>query len=658
MPCWYRAKNSTTGAWNKINITQDSCQSFNTKYPSYEFCWFPDNVTPDSNSTCHADVKSCWYKSRTDPSNTGKFTNITSESDCAKYCAASGYTFHWGTSTDAPNICAGTGETDCTTSAWSDWSTCEPCGGSGTQTRTRQVINQPSSGGKQCPDLTESKSCTSQVCPVDCVMGEWGPWSECVGQCGTTGWQERERDYITQPTWNGQPCGEPRETGTCEMPACQVLKNCYYQLSYNGKPYGWNFWSSNVPNCDSAREYLENWISQYPGYSVEVVFSDTTPTASPTTAPQPVNCVYTSADMVSNGCISSSCTLNQYVSGTCRELAPCGTTGFIPVENTITTEAKNGGTACPERYTKRSCNAQACPSPVDCVYSRQSAGNVCVRKNCTPEAYWTGQCGSSVQPDCGTQGYVPYTNVIKTYAANGGQTCPDQYGDQSVTCNGPACADSPIDCKYTRYSGGTVCVKKSCTPEAYWTGKCGSTAELLAPCGTQGYIPHTNVIDTYAANGGLQCPNRYGDQSVTCNAPACSPGEDDSTPKKYCWYQRKENTVSTRFLNPDGTLGGVGSWLSYTWARQSIPVTQSQCATLWQDTQPPIKYIWIRKKSDPNYPNTAYKIYTDTDHTGEDLNRVLNKPWASKYDFLFTGITVVKAAAGTEYAQIKPSGAY
>ena len=48
--------------------------------------------------------------------------------------------------------------------AWSDWSACSaPCGG-GTQTRTRPVLVQPANGGAPLPELSESRSCNTQVC--------------------------------------------------------------------------------------------------------------------------------------------------------------------------------------------------------------------------------------------------------------------------------------------------------------------------------------------------------------------------------------------------------------------------------------------------------------------------------------------------------------
>ena len=100
-----------------------------------------------------------------------------------------------------------------------------------------------------CPvpsSRTDSSACTIP-CIVNCRIGDWGNWSTCTGTCGT-GTQSRTRQLI-QPIHNGTACpigGAPgtitTETATqsCSLTPCPINCAGYYRgwTAYNQKYCG------------------------------------------------------------------------------------------------------------------------------------------------------------------------------------------------------------------------------------------------------------------------------------------------------------------------------------------------------------------------------------------------------------------------------------
>ena len=94
---------------------------------------------------------------------------------------------------------------DCVVSDWTDWSLCtETCGG-GTKTRTRNITTPSAYGGDICPVLSETITCNTRACPVDCVMSNWSSVTNCNVPCGV-GYQESNRSIITEPINGGLAC--------------------------------------------------------------------------------------------------------------------------------------------------------------------------------------------------------------------------------------------------------------------------------------------------------------------------------------------------------------------------------------------------------------------------------------------------------------------
>lgn len=101
---------------------------------------------------------------------------------------------------------------DCQVSPWSAWSGCSKTCGGGQRSRTRQVTTQPMHGGAACPALQETQACNTQPCPTDCVLSEWSPWGGCMWD----GRQSRFRTVITPAAHGGSCWGHRSEFRPCE----------------------------------------------------------------------------------------------------------------------------------------------------------------------------------------------------------------------------------------------------------------------------------------------------------------------------------------------------------------------------------------------------------------------------------------------------------
>merc|ERR1711871_52373 len=108
---------------------------------------------------------------------------------------------------------------NCIEGPFGNWGTCSvPCGGGGSQSRTREVVQDAAHGGLCSPE-TESRSCGEQGCAVNCVVEEWGSWGSCSKTCGH-GVETRTRNVQTQPQHGGTGCGDLNETRPCSFGAC------------------------------------------------------------------------------------------------------------------------------------------------------------------------------------------------------------------------------------------------------------------------------------------------------------------------------------------------------------------------------------------------------------------------------------------------------
>ncbi|XP_060105390.1 somatomedin-B and thrombospondin type-1 domain-containing protein-like isoform X2 [Heteronotia binoei] len=74
-------------------------------------------------------------------------------------------------------------------------------------------------------DCCEDYHAICQVSAVDCVVGPWGPWSECSSLCGT-GSKDRMRQVIVPPRNGGAPCPDLKQRRGClgDSPLCETAK--------------------------------------------------------------------------------------------------------------------------------------------------------------------------------------------------------------------------------------------------------------------------------------------------------------------------------------------------------------------------------------------------------------------------------------------------
>lgn len=128
---------------------------------------------------------------------------------------------------------------DCAVTAWDSCSQCTRTCGGGKRLCTRTVTNGGAlHGGKACPALTETQACNADACPVDCTVASWSAWSTCDRTCGTGG-QIRTRQIATSPAHGGTPCPAQSDTQVCNTQPCPI--NC--------QVYPWSPFDSCSATC-------------------------------------------------------------------------------------------------------------------------------------------------------------------------------------------------------------------------------------------------------------------------------------------------------------------------------------------------------------------------------------------------------------------------
>jgi hypothetical protein len=63
--------------------------------------------------------------------------------------------------------------------------------------RTRQIVTPDAHGGRECDVTVEQKPCSTQPCPINCVVTNWTDFSQCTQPCNG-GMRERIRRVVTK----------------------------------------------------------------------------------------------------------------------------------------------------------------------------------------------------------------------------------------------------------------------------------------------------------------------------------------------------------------------------------------------------------------------------------------------------------------------------
>lgn len=107
---------------------------------------------------------------------------------------------------------------NCKMSPFSGFSKCtKECEG-GLQSRTRSIEKKPKNGGDMCDATQEAQSCNTGSCTRDCTLKEWTLWGPCSQACGG-GFQERFR-HIKVPTRGDGKCFKKASNHRFQTQAC------------------------------------------------------------------------------------------------------------------------------------------------------------------------------------------------------------------------------------------------------------------------------------------------------------------------------------------------------------------------------------------------------------------------------------------------------
>jgi len=145
-------------------------------------------------------------------------------------------------------------------SEWAQWSPCSATCGGGQHTRSREILQHPTKGGKGClSSLSEVHECGRSSCsggdngptPQDCKHGDWQDWEAC-SKC--SGERKRFRSIIQYARNGGKNC-EPfdsEEAASCPR-QCHKRLMCIWA--------SWAGWSDCTATCGAgARRHRRRYL--------------------------------------------------------------------------------------------------------------------------------------------------------------------------------------------------------------------------------------------------------------------------------------------------------------------------------------------------------------------------------------------------------------
>ncbi len=359
------------------------------------------------------------------------------------------------------------------------------------------------------------EGCSNTNQPVDCVMGQWSPWSPCSEECGG-GERVRNRVIEVPMACDGQPCGPVQEIEACNTDPCQI--DCEWH---------WGAWSDCEGGCPEGSQTRVIVIDVAPMYGGE-------PCPEGDQATQAQTC-----SMVGTDCSDQNpCTLMD----TCTPNGCLGT-------DALTVPLNQGGCDDGQDCTLDTCDGtdgqMVCANtnqPVDCVVGGWSDWGTC-------EPGESGGCTGSqlrtrkilVAPECDGAS-CPILEEIQDCAVAAGIACSDGVpctAFESCNGNGDCTGAVPVDnyCDDDQVCTSNVCDpsnglsdKDGCVytnvPVDCVMGPWGDWGQCSAECGG-GSRTRTREVLTPKSCGGADCGIESEEQE--CNTqPCCVPETCDS----------------------------------------------------------------------------------------------------------------------------------
>ena len=122
---------------------------------------------------------------------------------------------------------------DCVMGTWGAWTQCTTVCGTGTQQRSRQIIQSARGGGIGCGATSLARACNTQHCTVDCIASRWGAWY-AADYHTTEGIRAHRRHFEGRKNL----CFDDIFKGVC-TPTTQVRwRRILVRARYGGKPCG------------------------------------------------------------------------------------------------------------------------------------------------------------------------------------------------------------------------------------------------------------------------------------------------------------------------------------------------------------------------------------------------------------------------------------
>ena len=389
---------------------------------------------------------------------------------------------------------------NCVVSSWSEWSSCSRTCGYGTQVRERNVAREARHGGTSCPSrLRDQRACATTPCPIDCVLSDWGSWSQCTASCGS-GERVRGRSERVRAAYGGRSCAPLTENARCSLQQCP--QDCSVSA--------WSAWSSCSRSCDDGISRRYRTIARDTAHGGQKC-----PELERT-------------ELCNDGPCPQECKVSPFSpwSGCSKT---CG--GGTQTRLRVVLQHPSRPLLCPYLSETRVCGARHCP--IDCVVGEFGAWSTCtrtcgggvqhhVRKLVQPPRYGGKQCSylsmsrECAQDPCGTS--APEWCTAGRFAAefSGERTgaclaCPAGKFQPSAnmrSCSAcaagryqsAAAATSCLPCAAAVTGGAAACASVTTAAPVPTSGPCsagqsGATAALCADC----------AAGTFAAAGALQC---------------------------------------------------------------------------------------------------------------------------------------------------------